>query len=59
MPGILTSCTIGTEVCEDSNGVETGLLPWWALLLVALVLVALVAGLVGALVRGHRRRPWD
>jgi hypothetical protein len=59
VPGILTSCTIGTEVCDDSNGVETGLLPWWGLLVVALVLVALAAWLIGILVRSHRRRPWD
>jgi len=56
---ILASCTLGTNPCDDVGSDTTGVLPWWGVALVVLGAVALVAGLVGLLLRADRNRPWD
>lgn len=60
MLGIVASCALGVDPCDDTGLMTSSVLPWWGIALVALGAIALVAlGLAGLLRRAHRRRPWD
>lgn len=58
MIGVVASCVIGTDPCDDSGSVAVGV-PWWLVAGAVVVVVALIVAFIALLVRVDRRRPWD